>query len=151
MLSKNEIFIEKAIKVHGDKYDYSKVEYIDYLTPVCIICPKHGEFWQKPNTHLGGSGCPKCGKEERAQAHRKLKYTTEEIIQKAKEKYETWKKQKDEIKIGHEVYVYNASSEEYGVVTSITENYAQILMRNGCFYNVPLTNCTKTGKYFLNS
>lgn len=68
--------------------------------------------------------------------------------QKAKEKYETWKKQKDEIKIGHEVYVYNASSEEYGVITSITENYAQVLMRNGCFYNVPLTNCTKTGKYF---
>lgn len=87
MLSKNENFIEKAIKVHGDKYDYSKVEYIDYLTPVCIICPKHGEFWQKPNTHLGGSGCQKCGKEERAQSHMKLKYTTEEIIQKAKEKY----------------------------------------------------------------
>ena len=68
--------------------------------------------------------------------------------QKAKEKYETWKKQKDKIKIGYEVHVYNASSEEYGVVTSITETEAQVLMRNGCFYNVPLTNCIKTGKYF---
>jgi len=68
--------------------------------------------------------------------------------QKAKEKYETWKKQKDKIKIGDEVYVYNVSNEEYGVITLITETDVQVLMRNGCFYSVPLTNCTKTGRYF---
>ena len=55
-------FIQKAKAIHGDKYDYSKVEYINNNTPVCIICPEHGEFWQKPNLHLNGSGCPKCSK-----------------------------------------------------------------------------------------
>lgn len=53
-------FIEKAKQVHGDKYDYSKVNYIDSYTKVCIICPEHGEFWQRPNNHLNGWGCIKC-------------------------------------------------------------------------------------------
>ena len=55
-----EEFIDKAKKIHGDKYDYSKVKYIDNRTKVCIICPEHGEFWQTPNCHLNGQGCPKC-------------------------------------------------------------------------------------------
>ena len=55
-----EEFIKRAIKVHGDKYDYSKVEYINIKTPVCIICPEHGEFWQKPIKHLIGENCPSC-------------------------------------------------------------------------------------------
>lgn len=55
-----EEFIEKARKIHGDKYDYSKVKYINTHTKVCIICPKHGEFWQTPNCHLDGKGCPLC-------------------------------------------------------------------------------------------
>lgn len=53
-------FIEKAILVHGDKYDYSKVEYINNHTKVCIICPEHGEFWMIPSNHLRGQGCVKC-------------------------------------------------------------------------------------------
>ena len=53
-------FEEKARKVHGDKYDYSKVKYINCNTKVCIICPEHGEFWQKPVNHLQGNGCPIC-------------------------------------------------------------------------------------------
>ena len=56
----NFAFIEKARKVHGDKYDYSKVEYINNKTPVCIICPIHGEFWQVVSEHLKGCNCPKC-------------------------------------------------------------------------------------------
>lgn len=58
-LSKKD-FIEKAMKVHDDKYDYSKVEYINNKTKICIICPEHGEFWQTPNGHLNGQGCPNC-------------------------------------------------------------------------------------------
>lgn len=38
-------FIKKARDVHGDKYDYSKVEYVNNKTKVCIVCPEHGEFW----------------------------------------------------------------------------------------------------------
>ena len=58
-----ESFIEKAKEIHGNKYDYSKVEYKDSKTKVCIVCPEHGEFWKIPNGHLSGQGCPKCGKE----------------------------------------------------------------------------------------
>ena len=53
-------FITKARKVHGDKYDYSKVDYVNNYTKVCIICPEHMEFWQEANSHLRGHGCPKC-------------------------------------------------------------------------------------------
>ena len=55
-------FIEKARLVHGDKYDYSKVKYETTKTKVCIICPKHGEFWQTPERHLQGRGCQRCSK-----------------------------------------------------------------------------------------
>lgn len=53
-------FIKKSKLVHGDKYDYSKVEYINNVTKVCIICPEHGEFWQIPLNHMEGHGCPSC-------------------------------------------------------------------------------------------
>lgn len=53
-------FISKAKKIHNNFYDYSKVEYKNSSTKVCIICPKHGEFWQTPNSHLSGHKCPKC-------------------------------------------------------------------------------------------
>ena len=71
-----EEFIKKAKSIHGNKYDYSKVEYINTFTKVCIICPKHGEFWQTPNNHLNGQRCPYC--------FGKIKSTTEEFIEKAK-------------------------------------------------------------------
>ena len=56
-----EFFVQKAIKAHNDKYNYSKVNYVNNRTKICIICPKHGEFWQTPDNHLAGHGCPKCG------------------------------------------------------------------------------------------
>lgn len=59
-LSNTSSFIERAIGIHNNKYDYSKVNYTHSLSKVCIVCPKHGEFWQTPNMHLHGQGCPKC-------------------------------------------------------------------------------------------
>lgn len=53
-------FIDKAKIVHGDKYDYSKVNYIGAVNKVSIVCPKHGEFKQQAESHLQGSGCPLC-------------------------------------------------------------------------------------------
>ena len=70
-------FIEKANEIHNHKYDYSKVEYINANTKVCIICPEHGEFWQTPGSHLYSAGCPKCGGT--------MTYTTDEFIKKARE------------------------------------------------------------------
>ena len=57
-----EEFINKAKQVHGDKYDYSHVVYVNSKTKVCIICPQHGEFLQSPKKHLSGQGCSKCGR-----------------------------------------------------------------------------------------
>ena len=53
-------FIERAKKVHDNKYDYSKVDYVNAKEKVCIICKEHGEFWQSPTHHLNTCGCPKC-------------------------------------------------------------------------------------------
>ena len=70
-----EEFVEKAKLKYGNKYDYSKVEYHDNKTKVCIICYKHGEFWQRPNDHLSGYECPYCGGTK--------KLTTEEFIKRS--------------------------------------------------------------------
>ena len=51
--------IKKVEKIFS-QYDYSKVEYINNKTKVCIICPEHGEFWSRPNDLLSGYGCKKC-------------------------------------------------------------------------------------------
>lgn len=61
-MNKTEEFILKAKKVHGDRYDYSKVNYNDAHTKVCVICPIHGEFWVTPNNHLRNKNCPKCAR-----------------------------------------------------------------------------------------
>jgi len=56
-----EDFLEKSKKIHGDKYDYSLVEYINNKTKVKIICSEHGVFQTRPDNHIGSkSGCPKC-------------------------------------------------------------------------------------------
>ena len=55
-----DTFVEKAKIIHNDRYDYSKVQYVNAHTKVCIICTEHGEFWQTPNNHLNGNGCPLC-------------------------------------------------------------------------------------------
>ena len=56
----NEKFILDSKKVHGDKYDYSLVDYKNYKTNVTVICKEHGEFSQRPGHHTAGSGCPSC-------------------------------------------------------------------------------------------
>ena len=76
-----EDFITKAKEVHGDKYDYSKVEYVNANDKVCIICPEHGEFWQSATHHIHNHGCPKCSYKNKSE---KYKYSTEEIIVKAR-------------------------------------------------------------------
>jgi len=60
-----EEFIEKAKKIHGDKYDYSLVDYKKSHSNIKIICKIHGIFEQLPNNHLGGKGCIKCTNKEK--------------------------------------------------------------------------------------
>ena len=56
----NDEFIKKCIFTHGNRYDYSKVEYKGRLNNIEIICKTHGPFLQKAFTHIDGSGCQKC-------------------------------------------------------------------------------------------
>lgn len=58
-------FIKKSLKVHGNKYDYSNVDYVNFTTPVEIKCAIHGSFYQTPREHYDGSGCPKCAGKNR--------------------------------------------------------------------------------------
>lgn len=74
-----EQFLQDAVKIHGNKYDYSKAEYVDWQTKVVIICPVHGEFTQFPSSHLQGNGCPKCGNDRTS-----LRMSNEDFINKAK-------------------------------------------------------------------
>ena len=77
-----EQFIEDAKKVHGDRYDYSKVDYYNKSTEVEIICPEHGSFFQVASIHLSGSSCPKCLLKNQTKLFNRLKesFPTEEII-----------------------------------------------------------------------
>lgn len=60
-----ESFIEKAERVHGNRYDYSEVKYVNSKTAVRIICKTHGVFMQDPCNHLSGKGCPVCARNQR--------------------------------------------------------------------------------------
>lgn len=77
-------FIEKAKQIHGDEYDYSRTEYVNKRTKVCIICPKHGEFWQNPYSHITKHGCPICGNEKAISFNKKRISSMEEFINKAR-------------------------------------------------------------------
>ena len=77
--SNTEEFIRKSKLIHGNKYDYSKVDYVNNRVKVIITCPEHGDFIQKPLDHLHGSGCPECG--------RKFGIAEKRVLNALKEKY----------------------------------------------------------------
>src|ERR1035437_3816592 len=77
-----EQFIKNSKNVHGDRYDYSLVEYKNAKTKVSIKCKKHGVFYQIPDTHSHGAGCDKCAHDFQSKA--KNKKFAETYIQRAK-------------------------------------------------------------------
>lgn len=77
----NDMFIEKARNIHGDKYNYSKTEFIGFKKKIIITCAEHGDFLQTPMQHLKSMiGCPICAREQVDMNNRK---TNEEFIQEA--------------------------------------------------------------------
>ena len=74
-------FIKKAKSVHGHIYDYNFVKYVNPKTKIDILCPKHGVFTQRPDSHLAGSGCRKCSNEKNSIVQ---KSNTAEFVEKAK-------------------------------------------------------------------
>lgn len=75
-MNKTQHFIDRAIKIHGDRYDYSLVVFLRSNIKVDIICKKHGVFQQQPSNHLIKGGCRRCGVES--------KTTTSEFSEKLK-------------------------------------------------------------------
>lgn len=85
MNTKTQSFIERAKAIHGDKYDYSKVDYTVMNNKICIICKDHGEFEQTPSKHiLSKRGCPLCGIKKCANS---ITTSWEEFIQRARNKH----------------------------------------------------------------
>lgn len=116
---KNE-FIEKSKFIHDDKYDYSKVIFINAYEKVEIICPEHGSFWQAPYSHVNDHGCPKC--------FGTFKKSTEDFI-------------KEAIEIHGNKYDY--SKVEY----SINKNKVEIICpKHGSFFQRPDSHiCRENG------
>ena len=114
--NRTTVFIEKSIEIHGDKFDYSKVEYNGSHTKVSIICIEHGEFYQSPTNHLSGNGCPKCAfKYKRG----KYRLTT----------FETFLKQAQEIHFGKYDYSkveWKNTSTRITIICSIHGEFTQI-------------------------
>jgi len=121
-----EKFIKKAKKIHGDKYDYSKVDYNKSKEKVIIKCKEHGEFYQSPYVHVNQkSGCKKCGTEITT---KKCKSNTFEFIEKAKQVH------KD--KYDYSKVDYNVSIEKVIIICKIHGDFFQTpnnhLTGNGC-------------------
>jgi len=80
-----EKFIEKSKLKHGDRYDYSQVEYKTSHIKVDIICPEHGVFSLEPRKHMyANRGCPKCG---RSRCGDYKKFSADIFIQRALDKW----------------------------------------------------------------
>lgn len=135
-----KIFIERATKTHGNRYDYSLVKYINSCTKISIICQEHGIFHQMQYDHIvRGDGCPKC---------RGYGYTTQDFI-------------KDATVIHNDKYDYTESKyirkhakikiicPKHGLFEQITQDH---LTGHGCWYCgfssriIPLKRNTK---YFV--
>ena len=128
MLSKDE-FIKRANEVHGDRYDYSLVDYKDTRTKVEIVCTEHGSFFQSPNKHMQGRGCKVCGR-ERTIEHNFL--TLNDFIQKARN-------------VHGDKYDYSSS-----VYTGADNKLEIICEKHGKFFQTPHnhlkgTNCPSCG------
>ena len=130
-----EEFIEEARKIHGSKYDYSKVNYVNNHTKVEIICPEHGSFFQIPSNHLQGQNCPKCKKKNIC---KKLSKTTEQFIEEAR------KIHGDKYDYSKVNYINNSTKIEI------------ICPKHGSFFQIPFshlrgndcTMCTKNNSHF---
>lgn len=106
-------FVFECKNIHGDKYDYSKVDYKNNKTKVCIICPEHGEFWQTPDNHLRGKGCPKCSQS-------KLEEETKEFLNKnniifEEQKTFDWLRFKHPMRLDFYLPLYNVAIECQGI------------------------------------
>ena len=153
-----EEFIKKAREIHGNKYDYSKIKYINNHTPICIICPKHGEFWQTPSSHLNNCGCPLCN-ESKLENEISLFLKRNGILYERQKEYDKIKF-KDKLPFDFYLPEYNAVIECQGIQHFEKSHFFKDAYRfekdkikyNGCIKNkikiLYYTNIKKYKQYF---
>jgi very-short-patch-repair endonuclease len=123
-------FVEQSKSLHGNKYDYSEVVYIEANAPVTILCSEHGPFNQRPNYHVRGGGCPGCSGNR--------KDTADSFIEKAKSvhgnKYDY-----------SEVVYYNAKTKviiicpEHGIFKQTPDSHLHNHGCPGCYGGISYT------------
>ena len=76
-------FVERAKAKHGDRFNYSGIQYLGFDKPIQIVCSRHGAFWTTPKSHVyaASGGCPECRGILMGQAHR---YTTDQFVELAR-------------------------------------------------------------------
>lgn len=122
-----EAFVEKANIIYGNKFDYSKTDYVNNKTKIIIICPQHGEFLTVPQTHINGSdGCPKC-------ANRNV--TTEEFIEKARKIHGD--------KYDYSKVIYKTNRDKVIIICSIHGEFQQAPDKHLGGHNCPVCNESK--------
>jgi hypothetical protein len=112
--SNTEDFITTATSIHGNKFNYSNVKYVDNRTPVCIVCETHGKFMQIPAAHLSGSGCFECG---RLKISNSKRLTTETFIEKAVEVHGD--------KYDYSESIYTTAKEKLIIICPIHDRFLQ--------------------------
>jgi len=137
-LTQEEV-IKRFRKVHGDKYDYSKIQYSGINDKVIIICPEHGEFLQTPNNHLSGYGCSKCAGN--------LKLTQEEVIKRFRELHED-KYDYSKVDYKNNMTKVEIICPEHGSFFQTPSNHLRGQSCKQCFYNNLKTPIEKLLKDF---
>lgn len=117
-------YITRAIKKHGNKYDYSKTIYTGCYKKIVVTCPIHGDFEIKAASHLIGRGCRKCGVASRAEK-RTLSY--EAFIERATQKF------------GH-TYSYNRFT-----YRGASQKMLIICPKHGEYWHTPLQHINQNG------
>lgn len=104
----------KCKNVHGNRYTYDNVEFINITTPVTITCKIHGDFKQQMRNHLKGSNCPKCANITKNRSKRR---SPKDFIDKCKSIHGT--------KYDYSLTKYNASSCKITIICPIHGNFTQ--------------------------
>jgi hypothetical protein len=121
-----EQFVNESNLIHNNKYDYSKSEYINDSTKLTIICPIHGDFYQKPNDHLQGAGCHDCKSGKFANSMN-MKYS-KIFIEKARQIHDN--------RFDYSKVKYNRMKDKVIIICNKHGDFEQLpynhLMGNGC-------------------
>jgi hypothetical protein len=119
-VNKTEYYIKQANEKHNNRYDYSKLNYVNASSKITIICKKHGEFNQDAKNHLKGGCCPKCNNEDKSGGW----YNNHKNLQKPSSMYILNLKNKDE------------NFMKFGVTTDLNKRIDSIKRSSKNSYNI---------------